>query len=103
MGNLGSEGYNTIGIRAIGTLQIGIRAKVTTLSLDGPVEWSLDRKCEENFGLEWPILDVGLFQCVKQLLDRVYKLKRFSSVVNVQLVWSMTTGRQVSTPIVLEP
>jgi hypothetical protein len=24
-------------------LQFGIRAKVSTLSLDGPVEWSLDR------------------------------------------------------------
>ena len=42
-----------------GTLQIGIRSKVTTLSLDGPVEWSLDRKCEEKLGLEWSISDVG--------------------------------------------
>ena len=53
------KGTLQIGIRAIGTLQIGIRAKVTTLSLDGPVEWSLDRKCEEKLGLEWPISDVG--------------------------------------------
>jgi hypothetical protein len=30
--------------RQKGTLQIGIRAKVSTLSLDGPVEWSLDRE-----------------------------------------------------------
>jgi hypothetical protein len=49
----------------IGTLQIGIRAKVSTLSLDGPVERSLDRKWEEKLGQEWPISDVGLFQCVK--------------------------------------
>ena len=42
-----------------GTLQIGIRAKVSTLSLDGPVERSLDRKCEEKLGLEWPISDIG--------------------------------------------
>jgi hypothetical protein len=89
-----------MGIRAIGTLQIGIRAKVSTLSLDGPVERSLDRKCEEKLGLEWPISDVGLFQCVKQLLDRVYKLRRFSDVVKLQLVWSTTTGRQVSTLMV---
>ena len=41
--------------RAIGMLQIGIRAKVSTLSLDGPVERSLDRKCEEKFCLEWPM------------------------------------------------
>jgi hypothetical protein len=33
-GDLGSEK---------GTLQIGIKAKVSTLSLDGPVEWSLVR------------------------------------------------------------
>ena len=39
LGNLGSEK---------GTLQIGIRAKVSTLSLNGPVEWSLDRECEGN-------------------------------------------------------
>jgi hypothetical protein len=35
-----------------GTLQIGIRAKVSTLSLDGPVEWSLDRECEGKLGLD---------------------------------------------------
>jgi hypothetical protein len=58
------EGVGNPGV-AIGTLQIGIRAKVSTLSLDGPVERSLDRKCEEKLGLEWPISDVGLFQCVK--------------------------------------
>ena len=33
-------------------LQIGIRAKVSTLSLDGPVEWSLDQECEGKLGLE---------------------------------------------------
>jgi hypothetical protein len=33
-------------------LQIGIRAKVSTLSLDGPVEWSLDRECEGNWAWE---------------------------------------------------
>jgi hypothetical protein len=59
------NGTLQIGIRAIGTLQIGIRAKVSTLSLDGPVERSLDRKCEEKLGLEWLISDVDLFQCVK--------------------------------------
>jgi hypothetical protein len=38
--NLGSEK---------GTLQSGIRAKVSTLSLDGPVERSLDRECKGNW------------------------------------------------------
>ena len=33
-------------------LQLGIRAKVSTLSLDGPVEWSLDRGCEEKLCLK---------------------------------------------------
>jgi hypothetical protein len=33
-------------------LQLGIRAKVSTLSLDGLVEWSLDRGCEEKLCLE---------------------------------------------------
>jgi hypothetical protein len=33
-------------------LQLGIRAKVSTLSLDGLVEWSLDRACEERLCLE---------------------------------------------------
>ena len=35
-----------------GVLQFGIRAKVLTLSLDGPVERSLDRECEGKLGLE---------------------------------------------------
>jgi hypothetical protein len=35
-----------------GVLQFGIRAKVSTLSLDGPVERSLDRECEGKLGLE---------------------------------------------------
>jgi hypothetical protein len=33
-------------------LQIGIREKVSTLSLDGPVEQSLDKECEGKLGLE---------------------------------------------------
>jgi hypothetical protein len=44
--------YSFVSKRAAGALQFGIRAKVSTLSLDGPVEWSLDRKCEEKLGLE---------------------------------------------------
>jgi hypothetical protein len=32
-------------------LQFGIRAKVSTLSLDGPVEWYLDQECEEKLCL----------------------------------------------------
>jgi hypothetical protein len=31
------------------------------------------------------------------------KLRRYSGTMKPQLVWSMTTGRQVSTPMVLEP
>jgi hypothetical protein len=43
------------GIRALQferVLQFGIRAKVLTLSLDGPVEWSLDQGFEEELCLE---------------------------------------------------
>jgi hypothetical protein len=36
----------------VGALQFGIRAKVSTLSIDGPVEWSLDRGFEEKLCLE---------------------------------------------------
>jgi hypothetical protein len=36
----------------MGALQFGIRAKVSTLNLDGPVEWSLDRGFEEKLCLE---------------------------------------------------
>jgi hypothetical protein len=35
--------------RKSGALQFGIRAKVSTLSLDGPVERSLDQECEGNW------------------------------------------------------
>jgi hypothetical protein len=59
-GNLGSEK---------GTLQSGIRAKVSTLSLDGPVERSLDRECEEKLSLGGPISDPGLLRSVKETLD----------------------------------
>jgi hypothetical protein len=46
------------GIRAIKpwhrkvVLQFGIKGKVSTLNLDGLVEWSLDRGCEEKLCLE---------------------------------------------------
>jgi hypothetical protein len=35
-----------------GMLQSGIRAKVSTLSLDGPVERSLDQECEGKLSRE---------------------------------------------------
>jgi hypothetical protein len=58
-----SESYNfksksvTVWYQSVTTsnervLQYGIRAKVSTLSLDGPVEWSLDRGFEEKLCLE---------------------------------------------------
>ena len=87
-----------------GILQIGIRAKVLTLSLDGPVERSLDRECEEKLGLKWPISDPGLLRSVKEILDEfLLKLRRYGDIMKLQLVRSMTIGRQVSTPRMLEP
>jgi hypothetical protein len=54
------------GIRAK-VLQFGIRAKVS--SLDGPVEWSLDRGCEEKLCLEDRFRTLECSRCVKELLD----------------------------------
>jgi hypothetical protein len=48
-------------------------------------------------------LDPGMVRSVKELLDHAYKLRRYSGVVKPQLVWYMATGREDSTPAVLEP
>jgi hypothetical protein len=50
-----------------------------------------------------PISDPGMVQSVKELLDCAYKLRRYSGVVKPRLVWYMATGREDSTPEVLEP
>jgi hypothetical protein len=50
-----------------------------------------------------PILDLGMVRSVKELLDCAYKLRRYSGVMKQQLVWYMVTGREDSTPAVLEP
>jgi hypothetical protein len=62
-------------------LQFGIRAKVSMLSLDGPVEWSLDQGCEEKLCLEDRFRTLECSRCVKELLDHSYKLKRYNGVV----------------------
>jgi hypothetical protein len=49
------------------------------------------------------ISDLGMIWRVKELLDRAYKLRRYSGVVKPQLMWSMATGREESTLEVLEP
>jgi hypothetical protein len=50
-----------------------------------------------------PISDPGMVRSVKELLDHAYKLRRYNGVVKLQSVWSMATGREESTPAVLEP
>jgi hypothetical protein len=66
-------------------------------------QWSgLWTECEEKLCLE-PISDVGCSSVSSSCLTVFIKLRRFSGAVKPQLVWSMTTGRQVSTPMVLEP
>jgi hypothetical protein len=50
-----------------------------------------------------PISDPGMVQSVKELLDRAFKLMRYSGVVKPQRVWYMATRREDSTPAVLEP
>jgi hypothetical protein len=61
--------YSLVSERAVGALQFGIRAKVSTLSLDGPVERSLDRECEGKLGLEGQFRTLVWLQIVKELLD----------------------------------
>jgi hypothetical protein len=48
-------------------LQIGIRAKVSTLSLDGPDKWSLDRGFRWELCLEGLISDLRTFLSAKKL------------------------------------
>jgi hypothetical protein len=45
-----------------------------------------------------PISDPGMVWSVNELLDYTYKLRRYSGVVKLQLVWYMATGREDSTP-----
>ena len=68
-------------------LQLGIRAKGSTLSLDGPVEWSLDRGCEEKLCLE----------------DQFRTLLSSGGIVVCETASGVATGREDSTPTVLEP
>jgi hypothetical protein len=73
LGYLPSSVIVTLARWVKGVLQIGIRAKVSTLSLDGPVERSLDRECEDKLGLE------GQFRTlVYSKMSRSY-LTRFKS------------------------
>jgi hypothetical protein len=50
-----------------------------------------------------PISDPGLLRSVKELLDHAYELRRYSGVMKPQPVWYKSTGREDSTPEVLEP
>jgi hypothetical protein len=66
---------------ARGALQNGIRAMVSTLSLDGPDKWSwtelfLRRNCVRE-----PISNPRMFLSFKESLDRVTKLRRFSGIL----------------------
>ena len=56
-------------------LQFGIRSKVSTLSLDGLVEWSLDRGCEEKLCLEeqfWTLVSSGSIAVCETAAGVVY-------------------------------
>jgi hypothetical protein len=55
--------------RAAGVLQFCIRAKVSKMSLDEPVEQSLDRECEGKLGLEGQFQTLVCLQIVKDLLE----------------------------------
>jgi hypothetical protein len=48
-----------------------------------------------------PILDPGLLQNVKELLDAFFlKLMRYSGVMKPRPLWYESTGREDSTPVV---
>jgi hypothetical protein len=56
-------------------LQLGIRAKVSTLSLDGPVEQSLDQGCEEKLCREdqfWTLVSSGGITVCETVASVVY-------------------------------
>jgi hypothetical protein len=69
-------------IGGCGTLQFGIRAKVSKLSLDGMDKWSLDPR----FQVEWcsgePVSNLRMLLSAKGLLDRVMKLRSSSGRIN---------------------
>jgi hypothetical protein len=88
-----------------GELQNGIKAKVSMLSLDGPDKWSSDQKFSEEIVSGGPISNPIMFLSVKESLDRVTKLRRFSGILEPQSMWYMAIGREreSSTHEVLEP
>ena len=49
-----------------------------------------------------PISDSGLLHSVKESLDHAYEIRRYSGVMKLQPVWYKSTGREDSTPEVLE-
>jgi hypothetical protein len=51
----------------LGMLQIGIRAKVSTLSLNGLVKWSLDPRFQEEIVSGGPISNPRTFLSAKKL------------------------------------
>jgi hypothetical protein len=59
-----------------GTLQYGIRAIVSTLSLDGPDKWYLDPRFQEEIMSGGLISNLRLSLSAKELLGRVTKLRR---------------------------
>jgi hypothetical protein len=66
------------------TLQYGIRAIVSTLSLDGPDKWSLDPRFREEIVSRRLISNLRLSLSAKELLGHVTKLRRNSDTIKLQ-------------------
>jgi hypothetical protein len=67
-----------------GTLQYGIRAIFSTLSLDGSDKWSLDPRFREEIVSEGLISNLRLSLSAKELLGHVTKLMRNSGRIKLQ-------------------
>jgi hypothetical protein len=65
----------------MGMLQFGIRAMVSTLSLDGLDKWSLDPRFQVEIVLRGTNLDLRTFLSAKRLLGRVTKLRRSRGII----------------------
>jgi hypothetical protein len=72
-------------------LQICIRVKVSTLSLDGLVERSLDRECEGKLGLEDQF---GTFLCSRVSSSFMTMLTSSGSIVASETVAGVVYGHR---------
>ena len=76
------------------TLQYGIRAIVSMLSLDGPDKWSLNPRFREEIVSRGLISDLRMFLSVNELLASVIKLEWSSGEIKPHPVCYLTIERE---------